>query len=162
MKKALFAIMAVALIGMLAAPAWAGGPEETGRAWIERSVESGRGPEAMPEAGYLYYIDLISNAPSWTSYLVVANWSLLTRIRVFTSFVPDTGTPDDIKDASFWIEPNGIKYLGATDLGFTTYGNTNWFGVIFNANNNWFMAGVLLYHSEYGLTWIDADGPYQL
>lgn len=162
MKKVLFVIMAVALIGLLAAPAWAGGPEETAREWVQRSVEMDRGPAAMPEAGYLYYIDLMSNAPEWTSFLVVANWSLIVRIQVFTEFIPAYGTPSDIRARNFWLNPNEIKYLNVHDLGFTTYGNTNWFGVLFSATNNWFMSGVLLFHSEYGLTWINADGPYQL
>jgi len=164
MKKVLLAIMAVALIGLLAAPAWAGGPEETGREWIERSVEKGIGPEAMPEVGFLYYIDLMSNASdyygNWVSILVVSNWSLSVRIRVFTSFIPTGGTPNDIVDRDFYINANDIAYLTAGDLGFNTFGPTNWFGLVFDTTNNWFSAGVLLFHSEYGLTWIRGDGAW--
>ena len=166
MRKVLFIISAVTLIGLLAAPAWAGGPEETAREWVQRSVDSGIGPEAMPEAGYLYYIDLMSNAVSssgnWVSFLVVGNWSLSTRINVFTSFIPTGGTPADIRNREFFINPNDIVYLTAVDLGFNTFGNTNWFGIIFSNTNIFYTAGVLLFHTEYGLTWIRGDGPWQL
>ncbi|MBW2624485.1 MAG: hypothetical protein JRD68_16370 [Deltaproteobacteria bacterium] len=166
MKKVLFAIMAVAFIGMLAAPAWAGGPEETGRAWIERSVESGRGPEAVPEVGWLYYIDLMSNTSdaygNWVSILVAGNWSLSVRIHVFTSFIPTGGTPNDIVNANFYINANDIAYLTSSDLGFNTYGQTNWFGLLWSDSNIFFTAGVLLFHSEYGLTWIPGVGPYAI
>jgi hypothetical protein len=166
MKKVLFVIMAVTIMGLLAAPAWAGGPEETGREWIQRSIDADRGPEVMPEAGYLYYIDLMSNATDatggWLSFLVVGNWSLNTRIHVWTQFIPSGGTPSDIRNRDFFINPNDVLYLTAFDLGFASYGNTNWFGLIYSNTNIFYTAGVLLYHSEYGLTWIAGDGAWQL
>ena len=167
MKKVLFVIMAVALIGLLAAPAWAGSPQETtAKERVQAFVDMGIGPEAMPEVGLLYFIDLMSNAVStsgnWVSFLVVGNWSLTTRIEVFTAFIPTGGTPADIKVARFFINPNDIIYLTAFDLGFNEFGNSNWFGNIWSDTNIYFSVGVLLFHTEFGLTWIPGDGPWQI
>ena len=167
MKRMFYLLVAVAFVSFLALPAWAGGPEETGRDWVNRSMENmGIAPEAVPEAGYLWYVDLMSNAGDsfggWTSFLVLTNWDLSTRIQVFTDFIPTGGTPNDIKRRNFYINPNDIAYLGPSQLGFNTFGNTNWYGIVYSATNHFYTVGVLLYHTEFGLTWIRADGPYAL
>ncbi len=167
MKKTLLLITALVLIGLFAVPVWAGGPGDTAREWVERSLDSrGLAPEAVPEAGYLYYIDLMSTGidvnGQWVSFLVVSNWSLNTRIHVFTDFIPTNGTPNDIESRDFYINPNDVVYLTANNLGFNNFPNTNWFGVIFSDTNIFYSAGVLLFHSEYGLTWIKGDGPWQI
>jgi len=144
-------------------PSWAG-PLETGQQWIDRAMQ--QNPELftqamVPDANYLYYIDLMSNAPNWASFLVVSNWSLNTRIEIYTSFIPSTGTPSDIVNRLNYINPNAVVYLNAVNLGFTSYGSTNWFGILAAPNApDYVSCGILLYSSEFGLTWVPTDGPY--
>lgn len=156
-KTALIVIFCCFIIS----PAWAGDSEETGRQWVERALEDGRFAEAVPQAGLLYYVDLMSNASDpvsggWQSFLVVTNWDLSVRIRVITSFIPADGNPSNIQNRQHFVNPNDIVYLDANQMGFNSYGKSNWYGLVFNDTNNFFSCGVLLYHSEYGMTWIPA------
>ena len=172
MKKVVMTFMVVALIGLMAATAMAGGAADTARERIKAAAEmeaqgEDRFVNMVPEAGYLYYIDLMSNAVQitsggWISFLVVTNWDFNTRIRTITSFAPTGGTPSDIVNAEHYINPNDVVYLDENDLGFRQYGATNWFGIIFSDTNNFFSCGVLLYHTEFGMTWIPAVGPFSL
>ena len=168
MKSSIKTILALALVFFAATAAWAGGPEETGKQWIDRALqEDGRSAEAVPQAGFLYYVDLMSNASDpvsggWQSFLVITNWDLSVRIRVITSFIPTGGTPSDIVNREHYINPNDIVYLDANNMGFNSYGKSNWYGLVFNDTNNFYTCGVLIYHSEYGLSWIPAVGPYNI
>lgn len=173
MKKVILTFIVLGLIGLLAAPAWAAGPEETGRERVEAVIAQmeaqgdQRFADFVPLDGYLYYIDLMSNAgggtgSGWMSFLVIGNWSFSVRIQLGTSFIPTGGTPADIVNRTFFIDPNDIVYLDQYDLGFNTFGSTNWFGITFTATNDFYTAGVLLYHSDFGLTFIRGDGPWQL
>jgi hypothetical protein len=161
MKKAILVLAAVALIGFYAVPSWAGPAEETARQWVDRAMQDSEiSAEINPEVNMLYYVDLMSNSAGWASFLVVTNWSLNTRIEVYTSFVPTSGTPSDIRDRLNYVDPNAVAYLNAVNLGFASYGFTNWFGIVFGNWPSYVTCGVLLYSSEFGLTWIPADGPY--
>lgn len=167
MKKAILVLVVVALFGFSTVPATWAGPAETGREWIEWAMQESPGifAEMNPEVVAFYYIDLMSNAldayGGWQSFLVITNWDLSTRIRVVTSFVPTGGTPSDIVTTEHYINPNDIVYLTSRDLGFNTFGQpTNWYGIAIADTLDWWSLGVLLYHSEYGLTYIRGDGPY--
>jgi hypothetical protein len=164
MKRAILLLAVFALIGFYALPSWAGPAEDTGRQWIERMAQ--QDPQLfsegiVPEVGFLFYIDLMSNASKWASFLVVTNWSMDTRIEIYTSFIPTNGTPSNIVNRLNYVMPNAVAYLDQVALGFTSWGATNWFGIVgTNDITSWVSCGVLLYSSEYGLTWITADGPY--
>ena len=167
MKKTLIVILAVVFIGMMAAPSFAGGPADTGKQWIQKAVDKGLGPQAVPEAGYMYYVDLMSNAidqlgNQWGSFLVVINWDQNVRIHVFTGFIPAGGTPNDYTVRDFYINAQDVAVLTPFDLGFLDFGNTNWYGMVWNDVNVFFSCGVLLYHTEYGLTWMTPWGPYSI
>ena len=168
MKKTMKTILAVAFCFLAVSSAWAGGPEETGRQWVQRSLElEGRGAEAVPEAGMLYYVDLMSNFSDvvnggWVSFLVLTNWDTAYRIHVFTQFIPTGGDPNDIVGRNFYINPNEIVYLNSSQLGFESFGKSNWYGLVYNDSDHYFSCGVLLYHTEFGLTWIRSDGPWAL
>ena len=168
MKGSIKTYLALVFCFFAVSSAWAGGPEDTGRQWVERALQSeGKSAEAVPQAGYLYYVDLMSNFSDpvnggWQSLLVVTNWDLSVRIRVVTQFIPTGGTPSDIVTRDHYINPNDIAYLDPNQLGFNTYGKSNWYGLVYNDTNIFFTCGVLLYHSEFGLTWISSTGPYQL
>ena len=164
MKKAILVLAVFALIGFYSVPSWAGPAEETGLQWVERAMQ--QNPELFPEgmvpnANYLWYVDLMSNAPNWASYLIVTNWSLNTRIQFYTTFIPTNGTPSNIINKLIYIDPNKVVYLNANNLGFTSWGSTNWFGIVYAPGApSWVSTGVLLYSSEFGLTWVPTDGPY--
>jgi len=173
MKKVILTFIVLGLIGLVAVPAWAGGPEETARERVEALAAQMqadgdiRAADIVPEAGYLYYIDLMSNAsnPSsggWTSFLVVGNWSFDVRIHLWTSFIPTGGDPTDIVTKEHFVSPNDIAYFDQFALGFSAFGATNWFGIVFSDTNIFYTANVLLYHTEFGLTWIPGDGAWQL
>ena len=119
MKKAILVLAVFALIGFYSVPSWAGPAEETGRQWVERAMQ--QNPELFPEgmvpnANYLWYVDLMSNATNWASFLIVTNWSLNTRIEFDTIFAPTGGTPSDVKSRINYIDPNQVRYLTDFDL----------------------------------------------
>ncbi len=163
MKATMKTILAVVFCFVAVSSAWAGGPAETMRDWAARAAEQSgdRSAEAVPQAGYGYYVDLMSNSSDpvnggWVSFLVVTNWDLSVRIRVITQFIPTGGTPADIITRQHYVNPNDIAYLDANTLGFNSYGKSNWYGLVYNDTDNFFTCGVLLYHTEFGLTWIPA------
>jgi len=163
MKKLLMVILAVALISMLAAPVSASDPRETAQQWIDRSVENGsRSPEAVPEVWEAYFVDFMSNVTNsgWNSYLVIVNWDILSQIHVWTEFIPTGGDPNDIQATDFWIGPNDIAVRTTNQLDFNLFGQSNWFGILTADVTQFWTVGVLLYNSEYGMTWIRGDGPY--
>jgi len=172
MKTKLKTIMIILLVSLFAMPVWAGGAVETARERVAWAAEmGGLDPEtAVPEAGLLYFVDLMSNfvessSNQWISYLVLGNWSLNTRIEINTAFIPTGGTPNDIVARRTFINPNDIVYLGASQLGFNSFRpgiGSNWFVNVWNTTNTYFSAGVLLFNTEYGLTYIPSDGPYQI
>jgi len=154
----------VALVGFSVVAAWAGPAEETLAKWADELMYQNPDllPEGItPEVNMGYYFDLMSNSPGWDSFLVVTNWSLNTRIQFITGFVPTGGTPSNIVYREHYVDPNQVKYLNKVSLGFTSFGTTNWFGIgIAIDPPDYISCGVLLYASEYGLTWIPGDGPY--
>ena len=159
-EKVLIILLAALMISVTAAPAMAGGPSETARALIQSAVDKGLGPQAVPESGLLYCIDLMSNSLNWKSYLVVINWDPNVRIHLWTYFLPAGGTPNDVQIKDFYINAQDIEYFDPNDLGFNDFGPTNWYGIVWNDTDAFFTCGVLLYHTEFGLTWIQPWGPY--
>jgi hypothetical protein len=163
MKRAILVLVAIAFIGFCMVPdSWAGPAEETGRQLVEQAMLDYPGffVGVNPEVVAWYYLDLMSNFGGWQSFLVITNWDLERRIRILTRFIPTDGTPSDIVSAEHYIGPNAVAYLTSRDLGFSAWGQTNWFGYAIADTATYWGCGVLLYHSEYGLTWIKGDGPY--
>lgn len=170
MKKAIVVLAAIALLGFSSVPALCAEPAaETGEKSIDWPVQETPGvfAEQEPVLSW-YYIDLMSNADvgigGWQSFLVVTNWDKQAEITVRTEFSPIGRKPgDDIVTITreHTIIPYDVKYLNANALGFTGYGQpTNWYGTAMAYTRNWWSVGVLLYHSEYGLAWIRAGGPF--
>jgi len=163
MKKVLMVLLAVALISALVVPVCSADPRSCAEKWIERAIDNGKiSAEAVPEVWQIYYVDLMSNASAqgWFSFLVIVNWDVSSRIQIQTQFIPTGGDPFDMQQADFFIDPNETAVMSGNQLGFNNFGQANWFGIVWGDVVDWWTVGVLLYNSEYGMTWIPADGPY--
>jgi hypothetical protein len=152
MKKIVWVLVSIALVGIVALPVWAGSPRPSADAL--RDSYYAKRAEAAPQATYNYMVDFVSNAYNmgFGSIFCITNYDSMVRNHIVGYVVPLGADPGQELIIDLWLNPYEVRYISLDKIGL---GDTHGWAMLWSTIGD-FGCGVLLYNSSTlnGMTWI--------